>query len=258
MYELETLREDFPIKMGPPFVFRFRPPNENTISELKEGYIWFSDRKSLNDPFDSNPEFVKISSDPKEQKLLYDTIAESILDERTKDYFDRKMNAGTLQEFAQTKVEPFVDSFGIACFTMFPMNEKLWEIYAMEDTGLCLHFDTSVDPTFFHNVLPIHYVPEIKTREYNPISEPNHIVDLFYKKTMDWSYEKELRLLKDRTGRISFDTTALKNIIVGYKADKKFISEVIQIVKKLYPKVPVYQIEGPVKINRLRCNLLYG
>ena len=128
MYELETLREDFPLKMGPPFVFRFRPPNENTISELKEGYIWFSDRKSLNDPFDSNPEFVKISSDPKEQKLLYDTIAESILDERTKEFFDRKMNAGTLQEFAQTKVEPFVDSFGIACFTMFPMNEKLWEI----------------------------------------------------------------------------------------------------------------------------------
>ena len=128
----------------------------------------------------------------------------------------------------------------------------------MEDTGLCLHFDTSVDPSFFQNVLPIHYMPEIKTREYNPISEPNHIVDLFYKKTMDWSHEKELRLLKDRTGRISFDTIALKNVIVGYKADKKFISEVIQIVKKLYPKVPVYQIEGSVTINRLRCNLLYG
>ena len=34
---------DLAIPMGIPHVFRFRPPNENTISELKEHYIWFSD-----------------------------------------------------------------------------------------------------------------------------------------------------------------------------------------------------------------------
>jgi hypothetical protein len=171
MYELEKLKENFPIKMGRPFVFRFRPPNENTISELENGYIWFSDRNSLNDELDSNPEFVKLSSNLDEQKLLYDTIANSILDEKTKSYFDQNMSPKALQEFAQTKVSPFVNSFGIACFTMYPMNEELWEIYAKDNRGLCMQFDISKDTTFFHNVLPIHYVPQIFEREYNPISE---------------------------------------------------------------------------------------
>lgn len=88
---------DLAIPMGIPHVFRFRPPNENTISELQEYYIWFSDRDSLNDDLDSNPEFVQLSTDPKEQKLLYNTIAEHILDPKTKAYFDKHMDTERLQ-----------------------------------------------------------------------------------------------------------------------------------------------------------------
>ena len=258
MYELEVLREKFPIKMGPPHVFRFRAANEYTLSELDEGYIWFSRRDTLNDPLDSNPEFVKLSSNLEEQKLLYDTIADSLLDVRTKRYFDENMDVARLMEFAQRKVEPFVNSFGIACFTMYPMNEKLWEIYASNHSGLSLHFDTTTDKKFFHNVHPIYYVPEIHSREYNPISEPNHIVDLFYKKTEVWSYEKELRLLKDRTGRISFNRESLRNIIIGANAKKDFIERIIEITKEKYPNINVYQTVKPVVINNFRCNLLYG
>lgn len=258
MYELEKLKENFPIKMGRPFVFRFRPPNENTISELENGYIWFSDRNSLNDSLDSNPEFVKISTNPEEQKLLYRTISKSILDEKTKRYLDKNMSSKILQEFAQTKVEPFVNSFGIACFTMYPMNEELWEIYAENNSGLCLQFDISKDNTFFHNVLPIHYVPKIFKREYNPISEPDHIINLFYKKTEAWSYEKELRLLKDRIGRVPFKRDTLQNIIIGDQAKKGFKEHIIEIVKEHYPKVNVFQTVAPVKIIDFKCKLLYG
>jgi hypothetical protein len=258
MYELEKLRENFPIKMGRPFIFRFRPPNENTISELENGYIWFSDRNSLNDELDSNPEFVKLSTNLDEQKLLYNIIANSILDERTKSYFDKNMSPQTLQEFAQTKVAPFVNSFGIACFTMYPMNEDLWGIYAKDNSGICLQFDISRDTTFFHNVLPIHYVPQILEREYNPISEPNHIIDLFYKKTEKWSYEKELRLLKDRTGRVPFKKEALQSIIIGDQAEKEFIDHIIQIAKEHYPRINIFQTIAPVKITDFKCKLLYG
>lgn len=258
MYELEIMRENFPIKMGRPFVFRFRPPNENTISELKDGYIWFSDRNSLNDPLDSNPEFVKISTKPDEQMLLYKTIADGILDERTKAYFDKNMSPQILREFAQTKVAPFVNSFGIACFTMYPMNEQLWEVYAKNNSGLCLQFNISKDNTFFHNVRPIYYVPEIFEREYNPISEPNHIIDLFYKKTEEWSYEKELRLLKDQTGKIPFRRDTLQSIIIGDKAGKDFIEQIIEIVKEYYPRINIFQAVTPVKIIDFKCKLLYG
>ena len=73
------------------FIFRFRPLNENTLSELQGKYIWFSDRNSLNDELDSNPEFLKLSTNPEELKLRYNTIAENILDPIVKKYFDENM-----------------------------------------------------------------------------------------------------------------------------------------------------------------------
>ena len=243
--------------MGIPHVFRFRPPNENTISELKEHYIWFSDRGSLNDDLDSNPEFVQLSTDPKEQKLLYNTIAEHILDPKTKAYFDKHMDTERFQEFASTKINPFVSSFGIACFTMYPMNEKLWDIYSENNKGVCLHFDSSNDPKFFPNILPIYYVSEIKKREYSAISQPNHIIDLFYKKTKKWSYEKELRLLKDKTGRVHFKPSSLRNVLIGYDAEKGFIEAVLHTVKDNYKNVKVFQIVKPVSIGKLSYKPLY-
>ncbi|WP_430905593.1 DUF2971 domain-containing protein [Maribacter sp. 2-571] len=243
--------------MGIPFVFRFRPPNENTLSELKENYIWFSERDSLNDELDSNPEFVKLSSNPSEIKLLYDIVAEGILDPKVKDYFDTNMTEKKLHEFASTKIKPFVSSFGIACFTMYPMNEKLWKIYAENDKGVCLRFDSSDDPTFFHKILPVHYVSRIKKREYNPISQPDHIVDLFYKKTEQWSYEKELRLLKDRTGKVKFEPSSLSNVLIGYDAEPDFIEAIVTTVRTHYENVKVFQITGPVSIGKLMYKPLY-
>ena len=172
-------------------------------------------------------------------------------------YFDNNMNLDKLQEFAQTKIKPFVSSFGIACFTMYPMNKDLWEVYSDNHKGVCLHFNSNSDPTFFHNILPMYYVPEIKKREYNPISEPDHIVDLFYKKTEEWSYEKELRLLKDKTGRIAFDSSSLLNVIVGYDAKQTFVDAIIDIVRRKYSKVNVYQTIEPVSVGRFSYKPLY-
>jgi len=257
MYNIFDQDHELAIPMGRPFVFRFRPPNKNTISELKENYIWFSDRDSLNDELDSNPEFVKLSTSPEEQKLLYNIIAENIFDQNAKAYFDKNMDPERLQEFASTKIKPFVSSFGIACFTMYPMNKKLWNIYSENNKGICLHFDSSDDPKFFHNILPIFYVPKIKEREYSAISKPNHIIDLFYKKTKEWSYEKELRLLKDKTVRVSFEPSSLQNVLIGYDAEQDFIETVVSTIKDRYNNVKIFQVVKPVSIGKLSYKPLY-
>lgn len=249
MYSIFNQDHEMSIKMGIPYVFRFKPPNENTLSELQGKYIWFSDRDSLNDELDSNPEYVKLSTNPEELKLLYNTIAENILDPQVKKYFDENMTEEKLHEFAATKIKPFVSSFGIACFTMYPMNEKLWEIYSENNKGVCLHFNSSADTTFFHNILPIHYVSQIKEREYNAISQANQIIDLFYKKTENWSYEKELRLLKDKMGKISFNPSALLNVLIGCDAEPEFIEAVITIIKENYDNVKVFQVTEPLSIG---------
>jgi len=137
------------------------------------------------------------------------------------------------------------------------MNKKLWNIYSENNKGICLHFDSSDDPKFFHNILPIFYVPKIKEREYSAISKPNHIIDLFYKKTKEWSYEKELRLLKDKTVRVSFEPSSLQNVLIGYDAEQDFIETVVSTIKDRYNNVKIFQVVKPVSIGKLSYKPLY-
>jgi len=115
----------------------------------------------LNDELEPNPEFV-LSTNPEETTLHYDTIAEHIQAPLTKGCFDGNMTPARLQEYATTKIKPNASSFGIACFTMCPMSEELWNIQSKNSKGVCLHFDRSDDQTFFHNILPKMYVSPIK------------------------------------------------------------------------------------------------
>ena len=79
MYNIFDQDHKMAIEMGIPYVFRFRPPNENTLSELKENYIWFSDRDSLNDELDSNPEFVKLSTHPSDSNCFMIQLQKTLL-----------------------------------------------------------------------------------------------------------------------------------------------------------------------------------
>ena len=73
----------------------------------------------------------------------------------------------------------------------------------------------------------------------------------------DWSYEKELRLLKDRTGRINFKPSSLLNVLIGYAAEPDFIEKVVTTVKEYCNTVKVYQVTGPVSIGKLSYKPLY-
>lgn len=100
-------------------------PNENTLSGPKEKYIWFSRRDSLIDKLDSYPEFVKLTDNPTGLKLLYDTILESLLDPKVKNYSDGIITLKGLPKIVPTKIRPFISSFSITCLTptsFFPLK----------------------------------------------------------------------------------------------------------------------------------------
>ena len=228
------------IPMFPPNAFRFRPPNEYTLDELENKYVFFQTRTQLNDELDSNPEFVELNDDIFEVSELRKAVNQYALDSITKSYI-KKMTDEELLAFAKAKIKPYIENTGIACFTMYPMNDRLWEEYSLSDTGLCLHFDMQEDKQFFDGWRPVTYVDELKKQVFNTISDDEHITELFFKKTKKWSYEKELRVLKDKIGQVKFKPLALKNILIGHKAEKDFIDQVIDIVKRRYPHVRVYQ-----------------
>jgi Protein of unknown function (DUF2971) len=233
-------------RIGHPYAFRYRSDNDNTLDEIEKNYIYFANREQLNDPFDSCPAYIDLSKSKEEIELLKSEIQKNIPDD-AKSYFENKMN---LQEFASSKMEEFILSFGIGCFSMHLINYNLWANYANKHKGICMQYNINNDPTFFHNLLPVIYLPELNRIEYKPISQSNGIVNLFYHKLDQWSNEKELRLIKSNPGKLQHDKKALRNIIIGYKSDIEFIEKLLSVVKSNYSHVGVYQMKEPKDPNK--------
>ncbi|TVZ26768.1 Protein of unknown function (DUF2971) [Gillisia sp. Hel_I_86] len=242
--------------IGIPYAFRYRPDNDYVLDEIQNHYIYFANRDQLNDPFDSSPNYLHLTPSKEELNLLKQEILKGTKDPLVYDYIKRKDGVEYVQKIATDKLGEFILSFGIACFSMHQINYNLWANYANNHKGLCLQYNIDYDLKFFHNLLPVFYVPELTKREFKPITQSNGIVDLLYHKLEDWSSEKELRLIKDRTGKIYHDRQALRNIIIGQKAEQGYIEKILSIVKNNYTNIGVYQMKKPKETHKASYILL--
>lgn len=236
---------------GYPYIFRFRSPNENSISELEESYVYFSNRDNLNDPHDANPRMVNFTENPSELVNFFNFMANSFPDEKSKAEFIAENTPDTLREFMKDKIEFYVLHYGIVCFSVHLKNYPLWANYADNSSGLCLQFNVEKDKNLFSDLRPMNYAPEPTLINYNPQSENDNLTELFFHKTSDWSYEKEWRLLKVHNGRFYFNPNALEKIIIGYNAKPEFIEKVKNIVRNKYPNSHLFLMKKPTEFDKL-------
>lgn len=239
---------------GKPYIFRFRQNSDRTIEEIEDKYIYFPDKDSLNDPFDSSPDLVFLTKSPEATSKLYQLVSDGITDNEVKKHFDSNYDLDRLQEFANKKVKDFVLDFGIACFSMYYMNLPLWANYANDHKGVCLQFNSNIDKDFFSVLGPVKYVENLTKLEFSPLIEKTDLGKIFYRKAISWSYEKEVRLLKGFKGKANYDKRALRNVILGYKSDNEFKDKIIEAINKNYEDVGVYKMEKPTKINTFTLN----
>ncbi|MDO7171033.1 DUF2971 domain-containing protein [Mariniflexile sp. AS56] len=238
-------------KAGRPYVFRFRPDSDRTIDEIVNNYIFFADRNSLNDPFDSSPELVRLTENSEEIAKFYDLISESITDKKVKEYFKSEYTTESLQKYAQSKVLDLILEFGIACFSMYIMNMPLWANYSNNHKGVCLQFNSDIDKDFFTILGPVQYQEELSQMEFMPITSEKEIGKVFFRKDKNWGYEKEVRLLKNFKRKSKFNKNALRNVILGYSADYQYVKKVFYDVKNNYANVGIYKLEKPTTFGKL-------
>ena len=239
-------------KGGKTYVFRYRPDNEFTLDEIENSYIYFSDRESLNDPFDSSPDLIKFMSGKSDIKASYQFLREQIPSEELKLYFEEKFSPEYLTSLISESIPKYLSEFGIACFSIIPyINMPLWANYANNHKGVCLQYNTENDKDFFDGLSLIKYVEKLNQIEFNIAENQHRIMDVFYLKDKNWNYEKELRLIKKEKGKIKFKKNALRNIICGYKSDDKYIDKLITICKKRELEIGVYKMLKPEKQNNV-------
>jgi len=227
----------------PPYVFRYRQNNENTLLEIENSNIFFPNKEKLNDPFDANHQMLNIERDDIEFENFFKVLLEQFKDPKAKDYFKRTFEnkPDDLYAYVNNSIKDFCSSFGIACFTISPVNIMLWATYANNHQGLCIQYNTDLDEKFFKTMRPMEYIDKFQKIDYLPATEPGKYLDLFYKKLELWRNEYELRLLKDKAGLYTFNSLAIRSIAFGLRCSDEYKNRVVKIVKEKHSHIKLYE-----------------
>jgi hypothetical protein len=224
-YTLEDL-----VKIGvqngqyPRYIYRYRPINAFFDDILLKNSLWFSNPKDFNDPFDcrvlidtnntSNEikDFLKRNGVNEYEATM---LATNVFNQPKE--FDKMVNEVVEQQISKS---------GICCFSQLHDNILMWSHYSDSHKGVCLKYDIINDPSFFVFPVIVNYQNQYST--FNYFREEKQIIDkLIRTKSLDWSYEKEIRILKlNQSGLITFKREALVEIIFGCKTNSSEINRI--------------------------------
>jgi hypothetical protein len=187
---------------------------ESRLEVLKSATLRFTQPMYFNDPFEALPSDVYASTC---------NLAEMFWDEGLRDrYFEMKAAGypvGNFDSFRSTrlplrdqavlqmKADPALSTLcqysntlqminsigaGILCLTERPDNSLMWSHYASECRGFVLGFDTS--HAWFRDARATALLFALTRVTYSD-RRPTQYKDLFFRKSKDWQYEQEWRMV---------------------------------------------------------------
>lgn len=263
---------------------RFQPvnlPNDDRLSKLEHGQIWFSDPASFNDPFDLKPNIKNLfesrwCSAPEFntaiRKALSCLLANPdmyqgalFLDPALVSEFQAWVGEGFEYELAwdirlQNAIQSRISQFGVVCMTPQWDNRLMWAHYANSGQGFCIEYEVDWDKqqTDFRYV-PVQYasqVPEMCITEAM-FTPHQFLYRVLATKHADWAYEQEVRLvcLTDKGKNVKVDPkfVRIKGLIAGFGMSELMRTHLIKTAERLdaqawYVKTTLH---GSILKNRL-------
>ncbi|SEA52592.1 Protein of unknown function [Flavobacterium gillisiae] len=208
----------------PKYLYKYFSLNEYSIDSLENDYIYLSNPKDFNDPFDCNRNLIA-----EKQKELRDW-----------QYIERLND---------------ISDIGIACFSENGMEPLLWSHYANSYRGFCLKFNVESLINAQNSSVKLNRVIYSQAPEVISLEHPFSSYYQYLLKLNNWNYEQEWRLLfqnpNDAENRFYFDKSCIQEISVGYKnmdnstdKDRELKSRFDRIRKERFNDVPLMTV-GP-------------
>lgn len=219
--EIEFVRHRILQGDVPRYLYKYRN-EEQAIRFLKNQEIFFSNYKEFNDPFEGSANLITDFT-PQQlfNSLVYGELPTAAAAEVT-----MKFENGTFdgKKVLIDAVEEAKNSIGYYCMSSRPDNLLLWAHYANSHHGVCLKFDILEDIVTFLVPVPIEYNSE--HMNFNVLN--SDILSLMRRKSRDWEYEQEVRIIKpDFHGLKKVKHTALKEIIFGCRTSDEKKEEIM-------------------------------
>lgn len=229
-----------PIKL-----YKFQPEPTGKMASRLEGLevnnLYISDPKDFNDPIDMKIEVKDLTTRWVSDESLKNSIkgALAILLSNEGAFSKAKLFDDTLIRAFQTWVEGDMlddldgvatalqyrlSDFGVTCLTQDYRNRLLWAHYASMGKGFCIEYEAvPLNNPADLRYIPVQYVsqvPELCVTEAM-FSPHQFLYKYAATKHLDWSYEREVRLLslsaKGREIQVPSDFLRLTGLIGGYQ-----------------------------------------
>jgi hypothetical protein len=231
---------------------KLHPPSGKSIEDkclraahIEKDKLWFSTPQKLNDPTDLVPDIEDdASTDDKNELLsefvkrkyaqnsngyswLFDSELTADLGSGNAKFLDQHWSSSELCQLFQNRFH----RLGLACFTPFWESLPMWAHYAQNHEGFVIEYRLCpfevVKRALHIWCLDVDYS---NTRNKESLTEVLITPDKAFKraiskKSLDWSYEKELRLIHFDGGNrfVGIDSAAMRvtGIIAGIKSSEQ-------------------------------------
>lgn len=221
------------------YIFKYFGRNKYSLDALENGYLYFSDPRHFNDPFDC---LVN-----REKSITYN----------------------------KSHMQNHRDNIGICCFSTVRDNPLMWGHYADCFSGFCFkiknYFPSNNVAIKSHVAYLNNYngindslrniIKHVNDYSFNEIEK--NIIQSALKMTyeycwkyQDWKYENEFRMVS--INALSFDRKLpiekkhIEEIYIGYRMKSKYpnyYKRLMQILKQNYLHVKIYEVSPhPVKV----------
>lgn len=199
--------------------------DERVRPVFEECKLWFSSPAYFNDPFDCKI-YPKVPSDEELAKYLalnaenatpqdYNVILEGI-----------RRSPGDIPKRA---IDDIMNKSGVKCFTPNNANILMWSHYTNSHKGICLEFNTLVDPEFFVYPINVVYSESYPDLEF---TDKRFSTEVLRTKSKDWEYEDEVRIYKRESGYHNFNPNSLKSVTFGCNTSGDKQAQIIEIIRR--------------------------
>lgn len=225
------------------------------IKMLTDPYIWFSNPKSFNDPFEL-PEVFEASWNIDEEwtdfKFAYEHHKQKLdVLKGFKDVSDayltlKYQNQDVLNKILEMKVSAFNETLnktGVACFSRYYDNILMWSHYAKKHTGIVIGYNYDLIKSDHENLLGSdvdyrHHPKKLKTGHYagdiKDFIRSEYTSRKLFNKHPSWAYEQEFRLINATgDGKYSINKDYISELYLGCNIDKDIREALLAITKGL-------------------------
>lgn len=201
--------------------------DERVKPVFEECKLWFSSPANFNDPFDCRI-YPNIPSDDELAKYLA-THAENASPD------DYNIIREGIQKFgsglAKQAIDDVMNKSGVKCFTPNNANILMWSHYTNSHKGICLEFDTLIDPEYFVYPINVIYSDEYPNLEF---TDNRFVTEVLRTKSKDWQYEEEVRIYKKTSGYHKFNPNCLRSVTFGCNTPNEKKDRIIDIIRHNY------------------------